>query len=141
MANSLAVHLLCSACTTCSLLRLRLYSARGAVVCVVGVGVVGVGVGVCLCMHACVWWWGGGGGGGVCVFRGGGTYTDISQVTAVNGAGGMTTFWSDPVTVDYTPPLCTPPKLLPLSASLDDSILISCAAGGRCDRGWPGKHS
>ena len=95
--------------------------------CVVGVGVVGVGVGVCLCMHACVWWWGGGGGGGVCVFRGGGTYTDISQVTAVNGAGGMTTFWSDPVTVDYTPSLCTPPKLLPLSASLDDSILISCA--------------
>ena len=57
------------------------------------------------------------------------------QVHATNAAGSTTSFFSAPITLDETPPTCTPPPLLPASSSVADTILLACGAGGACDRG------
>ena len=63
------------------------------------------------------------------------------QVSVVNMAGGRASTWSEPITVDFTPPTCASLKLTPMGNDLKDNIIPSCAAGGRCDRGFFGGYN
>lgn len=58
-----------------------------------------------------------------------------------NCAGSASFKWSEPITLDYTHPICDPPKFSPITPHRDDSIVLSCSQGGRCDRGLEGGYT
>ena len=62
----------------------------------------------------------------------------VIQVHAANQAGMTSSFFSRPITVDTTPPVCVAPKVLPASNRSTDVVAYSCAQGGDCGRGYYG---
>ena len=70
----------------------------------------------------------------------------VIQVHTTNQAGMTSSFFSRPITVDTTQPVCVAPKVLPASNRSTDVVVYSCAQGGDCGRGyygtfmWVGPH-
>ena len=62
----------------------------------------------------------------------------VIQVHATNQAGMTSSFFSRPITVDTTPPVCVAPKILAASNRSTDVVAYSCAQGGDCGRGYYG---
>eukprot|EP00964_Phaeocystis_antarctica_P013572 scaffold7450_cov76-Phaeocystis_antarctica.AAC.1 len=62
----------------------------------------------------------------------------VIQVHATNQAGMTSSFFSRPITVDTTRPVCVAPKVLPASNRSTDAVVYSCAQEGDCNRGYYG---
>ena len=51
------------------------------------------------------------------------------QVHTTNAAGSTSSFFSQPIVVDYTPPVCVSPGLLRASTDASDALLDACLGG------------